>query len=98
MGFNMDRLLIFAILIISTLPLYAQSQHQNFAKLKADARNVVGIVGADKDKTQAYCQTLDLARQLERADQEKDRKKSRSVISEDNSIAETSRSRILHAG
>ena len=25
--------------------------------------------------TQAYCQTLDLARQLERADQEKDRKK-----------------------
>jgi hypothetical protein len=75
MGFNMDRLLIFAILIISTLPLYAQSQHQNFAKLKADARNVVGIVGADKDKTQAYCQTLDLARQLERADQEKDRKK-----------------------
>jgi hypothetical protein len=25
--------------------------------------------------TQAYCQTLDLARQFERADQEKDRKK-----------------------
>jgi hypothetical protein len=53
----------------------AQGQHQNVAKLKTDARNDVGIIGADKDKTQAYCQTLDLARQLERADQEKDRKK-----------------------
>jgi hypothetical protein len=53
----------------------ATDQHQNVAKLKADARNVVGIIGADKDKTHAYCQTLDLARQLERADQEKDRKK-----------------------
>jgi hypothetical protein len=35
----------------------------------------VGIIANDKAKTQAYCQTLDLARQLERADQEKDRKK-----------------------
>ena len=74
---HLNRLLIAAILLISTAPpLYAQRQQQNAAaKLKADARNVVGIIGADKDKTQAYCQTLDLARQLERADQEKDRKK-----------------------
>jgi hypothetical protein len=70
-----NGLLVVAILLISTAPLYAQRQQQNVAKLKADARNVVGIIGADKDKTQAYCQTLDLARQLERADQEKDRKK-----------------------
>jgi len=70
----MNRLLIVAILLTSTAPLYAQRQQQNVAKLKA-ARSVVGIIGADKDKTQAYCQTLDLARQLERADQEKDRKK-----------------------
>ena len=72
---HLNRLLIVAILLTSTAPLYAQRQQQNVAKLRADARSVVGIIGADKDKTQAYCQTLDLARQLERADQEKDRKK-----------------------
>jgi hypothetical protein len=82
----MNRLLVVASLVSFTMPFCPQGQHQNVAKLKADARNVVGIIGADKDKTQAYCQTLDLARQ------------SWSVISEDNSIAETSRSRILHAG
>src|SRR5262249_13735250 len=48
-------------------------------QLKADARNVVGTIANDKAKTQAYCQTLDLARQLERADEEKDRKKSRAL-------------------
>ena len=69
---HVDGLLIAAILLFSTAPLYAQRQQQNVAKLKADARNVVGIIGADKDKSQAYCQTLDFARQLER---EKDRKK-----------------------
>ena len=62
------------ILIFSTAPLYAQRQRQDLAKLKADARNVIGTIANDKAKTQAYCQTLDLARQLERADQEKDRK------------------------
>jgi hypothetical protein len=60
------------ILIFSTAPLYVQRQEQN---LKADARNVVGTIANDKAKTQAYCQTLDFARQLEPADQEKDRKK-----------------------
>ena len=60
---------------LSTAPLYAQRQRQDLAKLKADARNVVGTIANDKAKTQAYCQTLDLARQLERADQERDRKK-----------------------
>src|SRR5215467_2495122 len=70
-----NGLLIVAICLISTAPLYAQRQQQNAAKLKADARNVVGTIANDKAKTQAYCQTLDLARQLERADQEKDRKK-----------------------
>jgi predicted lipoprotein len=71
----MNRLLIVAILMLSTTPLYAQRQQHDAAKLKADARNVVGTIANDKAKIQAYCQTLDLARQLERADQEKDRKK-----------------------
>ena len=70
----MNRLLIFAILIISTAPLYAQRQQQNVAKLKADARNLVGIIGSDKTKTQTYCQIEDLSEQLIQAVQEKDRK------------------------
>ena len=55
---HLNRLLIVAILLTSTAPLYAQRQQQNVAKLKADARSVVGIIGADKDKTQAYCRIV----------------------------------------
>jgi hypothetical protein len=36
----MDRVLVAAILVISTAPLYAQRQQQNVAKLKVDARNL----------------------------------------------------------
>jgi flagellar motility protein MotE (MotC chaperone) len=68
-------LLIFAILVISTAPLYARRQQQNVAKLKEDARNAVGIIGADRGKTHTYCQIVDLlGRQLEQADQKKDKK------------------------
>jgi len=74
----MNRVLIVGILIISTAPLYAQRQQQNVAKLKEDARNAVGIIGADKGKTQSYCQVVDLlGRQLERADQKKDKKQTK---------------------
>jgi hypothetical protein len=48
----MSRLLIVGILIIGTVPLYAEGQQQSVAKLKADARNLVGIIGSDKTKTQ----------------------------------------------
>jgi len=75
----MNRLLIFAILIISTAPLYAQRQQQNVAKLKADARNLVGIIGSDKTKTQTYCQIHDLSEELLQAVQEKDRKKANAL-------------------
>jgi len=76
----MNRLLIVGILIISTAPLYAQRQQQNVAKLKEDARNAVGITGADRGKTQSYCQIVDLlGRQLGRADQEKDKKKTKGL-------------------
>jgi len=70
----MNRLLIVAILLISTVPLYAQRQQQNVAKLKGDARNLVGIIGSDKTKIQTYCQIEDLSEQLVQAVQEKDRK------------------------
>ena len=72
----MNRLLIVGILIISTAPLYAQRQQQNFAKLKEDARNAVGIIGADKAKTRTYCEIVDLLGR--QADQEKDKKKTKS--------------------
>jgi hypothetical protein len=72
---HLNGLLIVAILAISTAPLSAQRQRQNVAKLKADARNLVGIIGGDKTKTQTYCQIDDLSEQLNQAVQEKDRKK-----------------------
>ena len=76
---HLNGLLIVAILAISTAPLYAQRQQQNVAKLKADARNLVGIIGSDKTKTQIYCQIDDLSEQLLQAVQEKDRKKANAL-------------------
>jgi hypothetical protein len=75
----MNRLLIVVSLVGFAVPLFAQGQQQNVAKLKAEARNAVSIIGSDKDKTQIYCQIVDLGRQLGRADQEKDRKKDRAI-------------------
>src|SRR5262244_3401618 len=76
---HLNALLIVAILLISTVPLYAQRQQQNVAKLKADTRNVVGIIGGDKAKTQAYCQILDLTAQRERANREKHSKTTKAL-------------------
>jgi hypothetical protein len=75
----MNWLLVVGILIFSTAPLYAQRQQQNVAKLKADARNLVGIIGGDKAKTQTYCQILDLGRQINQAVREKDQKKAKAL-------------------
>jgi predicted lipoprotein len=72
---HLNGLLIVATLLISTAPLYAQRREQNVAKLKADARNLVGIIGSDKAKIQTYCQIDDLSEQLIQAIQERDRKK-----------------------
>ena len=76
----MNRLLIVAILMLSTAPLYAQGQQQNVAKLREDARNAVGIIGTDRGKTQRYCEIVDLlGRQLGRADEEKNKKKTKAL-------------------
>ena len=76
----MNRLLIVAILMLSTAPLYAQGQLKNIAKLKEDALNAVGIIGADRRKTQSYCEIVDLlGRQLGRADEEKNKKKTKAL-------------------
>ena len=71
----MNRLLIGAILIISTARLYAQGQQPDAAKLKADARNVVSIITRDKAKSQTYCRVLDLSDELDQVDRHKDPKK-----------------------
>ena len=77
---HLNGLLIVAILLLSTAPLCAQRQQQNVAKLKADARNLVGIIGSDKTKTQTYCQIDELREQLDQAVQEKDVKKAKTLV------------------
>ena len=79
---HLNGLLIVAICLISTGPLYAQRQQQNVARLKEDVRNAVGIIGGDKAKTQTYCRVVDLGRQLNQAVGEKDQKKARALSQE----------------
>ena len=50
-GLSVNRLLIVGILLIGTVPLSAQGQQPSAAKLKADARNLVGVIGGDRAKT-----------------------------------------------
>ena len=73
-----NGLLIVAILLISTAPLFAQAEPDP-AKLKADAQKVVSIIEGNKDKTQAYCRIDELAGQIGEADQEKDNKKAEAL-------------------
>ena len=77
---HLSGLLIVVILGISTVPIYGQRQQQNVAKLKSDARNLVGIIGSDKAKIQTYCQINDLTEQLDQAVQEKDSQKARTLV------------------
>src|SRR5262252_6667151 len=76
---HLSGLLIVAILVISTAPIYAQHQQQNVVKLKDDARNLVGIIGSDKTKIQTYCQIEDLSEQLLQVVEEKDRRKAQAL-------------------
>ena len=71
----MNRLLVLLIVgisIISTVPLYAQRQQPNVAKLKADAQKVVSIISGDRAKAQSYCEARDIASQIIQAGQQKD--------------------------
>ena len=72
---HLNALLFVAILVISTVPLHAQRQQQNIAKLKADAQKVVSIISGDKAKTQTYCDARDIANQIVEAGQQKDNEK-----------------------
>ena len=77
---HLNGLLIVAILAISTVPLYRQVQQQNVAKLKSEARNLVGVIGNDKAKIQTHCQIVDLTEQLDQAVQEKDSQKAKALV------------------
>ena len=70
----MNRLLITAILIISTPPLSALAQPDP-AKLKADAQKAVSIISGDNAKTQTFCQMAILGKAINEAVQEKDAEK-----------------------
>jgi Spy/CpxP family protein refolding chaperone len=70
---------IIAFLAVSMVPLYAHAQQPDTAKLKADARNAVGMIGGNKGKTQTYCQIMDLGRQINQAVREKDQKKAKAL-------------------
>ena len=85
-GGFMNRLLIVAILTISTLPLYAQGQAPNAAKLKADAQKVVTIISSDTAKFHSYCQIVDLADEIEGAKQEQDGKKAKELSAKINDL------------
>jgi hypothetical protein len=75
-----NRPVIIAMVVISTTaPLYAQRQQQDVAKLKADARNTVGIIGGDKAKTRRYCQIVDLTGELDQAIDQKKKKKAKAL-------------------
>jgi hypothetical protein len=63
----MNRPPIIGLLLVSTLPLYAQAQQPDVAKLKADAQKVVSIIKGDKTKTQAHCAIADLGQQMVKA-------------------------------
>jgi hypothetical protein len=76
-------LLIVAILAISTSPLYAQGQQPDTAKLKTDARNIVGIIGADRAKNQTYCKMMDLSWQINEAARQKVQKKRAKTLSQE---------------
>jgi hypothetical protein len=59
--------LILAILLIAAAPRWAQAQS---AVTNDDAQQVVGIISGDKDKTQAYCDSIKLGDQIEQDNQQ----------------------------
>ena len=59
--------LIMAVLLIAAAPRWAQAQS---AVSNEDAQEVIGIISADKDKIQAYCDSIKLGDQIEQDNQQ----------------------------
>jgi hypothetical protein len=81
----MNITLMVAILAISTAPAYAQDQ-PNVAKLKADAENVVEIVGSDKHKVKTYCEFAELSDQIGEANEDGDTKRAEELSQKINEL------------
>jgi hypothetical protein len=77
--------LMVVILGISATPAYAQDP-PNVAKLKADAENVVEIVGSDKHKLQTYCDFAELSDQIGEANENGDTKKAEGLSQKINEL------------
>jgi hypothetical protein len=75
----MNLMLIVAILAISAMLVYAQGQQPSAVQLKADAQNVVKIIGGDKLKIESYCKFADLSDQIDEAVQQQDTKKAKEL-------------------
>ena len=73
------------VLAISATPAYAQDQ-PNVAKLKADAENVVEIVGSDKHKVKTYCEFAELSDQIGEANEDGDTKKAEELSQKINEL------------
>ena len=82
----MNTTLMVAILAISVAPAYAQDQ-PNVAKLKADAENVVEIVGSDKHKLRTYCEFAELGDQIGEANEDGDTKKAEELSQKINELS-----------
>jgi hypothetical protein len=76
----MHWLLTVGILLLLVVPLGAQAQQPNTAKLKADAQKVVSNIRGDKAKTQAYCQITSLGGEMVEATHNKDSKKAEALF------------------
>jgi uncharacterized protein (DUF1810 family) len=76
----MNGLAILAILLVSIVPLYAQAQQPDTAKLKADAQKVVSTIRSNEAKTRAYCQLNILGDRLAEAAEEKNDQKAEALF------------------
>jgi hypothetical protein len=65
------------------VPVHAQDQQPNTAKLKSDAEKLVRMISADKAKSQIYCQIADLGNEI---GQEKDSKKAQVLLQNMNEL------------
>ena len=68
----MNRKVIVAILLIVTVPAFAQTQKPRVTK--DDAQKVVTIISGDKANTQTYCEIQKLTQQMEQAHEKNDTK------------------------
>jgi hypothetical protein len=70
-GLHMTLKSIAAVFVVAVLPFAAQAQA---APTKAQAQQVVKMIGGDKAKTKIYCDMAKLGDQMDAADKKKDTK------------------------